>query len=364
METQGSQVSAGKLPPSVDSPAQQLNSPPGTPSISWNISGGSSSSSTKVKSSRADVVWTARENVVVKNRQGSVLTRGLILKTDHFAGLRRPNLGVHLQGAPNFRQAGTGGLEVYGVAQPTISGVKTILSVLQCAPPSSSSRKERANGDIGKRRGSRQEERKGRQAVRSGTTLADAQADRAASVTPRLEPSAANEKATTDPPSLQSLEVAGIEASRSQGTTPPNSEGQEELIQKTALSKPDEQTKGRRCVWACTRNEPVVYVGGRPFVLREAERPIDNFSLSERADNLEGIEQRLKSDILNEAGRYGGLLMVHEEDEQGGVRPAWVAVDADEVKTLREVWEGLSLAGWRCDYHRIPIAEDQPMENN
>lgn len=99
-------------------------------------------------------------------------------------------------------------------------------------------------------------------------------------------------------------------------------------------------------------------------MLREAERPIDNFSLSERADNLEGIEQRLKSDILNEAGRYGGLLMVHEEDEQGGVRPAWVAVDADEVKTLREVWEGLSVAGWRCDYHRIPIAEDQPMENN
>lgn len=30
--------------------------------------------------------WTQPEHSVVRNRQGSVLTRGLVLKTDHFAG--------------------------------------------------------------------------------------------------------------------------------------------------------------------------------------------------------------------------------------------------------------------------------------
>lgn len=73
-------------------------------------------------------------------REGSVLSRGFILKSDY-----RPPLnlgseggvgenagvggGVHLQGATNFRMADFG---VYGVAQPTETGLRTILSVLKC----------------------------------------------------------------------------------------------------------------------------------------------------------------------------------------------------------------------------------------
>ena len=79
-------------------------------------------------------LWAQREESVVRNRQGSVLNRGLILKTDHFAGGgRHAHLNLHLQGAPNFRKADCS-LEVYGVAQPTITGLKTILSVLNARP--------------------------------------------------------------------------------------------------------------------------------------------------------------------------------------------------------------------------------------
>lgn len=46
---------------------------------------------------------------------------------------------------------------------------------------------------------------------------------------------------------------------------------------------------------------PVVYVSGRPFVLRDASEPRSTLHLSDRAENLEGIEQRLKNDILAEA---------------------------------------------------------------
>ncbi|UZJ54516.1 hypothetical protein CBS101457_003836 [Exobasidium rhododendri] len=272
--------------------------------------------------------WAARESLVVKSRQGSVLTRGLIVKTDHFAGVRRPNLGVHLQGAPNFRQADFPGLQVYGAAQPTITGLKTILSVLQCAPLRD--RDHRVN-------------RLGR-----GRPLSPRRADpteRAASATPRL--GSELNKARNDFDASERMEDKEV----------PESGGP-----LTDIATPKESS--RRCVWACTRNEPVIYVGSRPFVLREADQPFENFQLSERADNLESIEQRLKADILREAARYGGLLMVHEEDEDGKLRPAWVAVGPLEVKTVREVWELIRREGWRCDYHRIPIAEDQPMENN
>ena len=46
-----------------------------------------------------------------------------------------------------------------------------------------------------------------------------------------------------------------------------------------------------------------VYISGRPFVLRDASEPRKMLSLSDRAENLEAIEDRLKHDILQEASK-------------------------------------------------------------
>lgn len=35
--------------------------------------------------------------------------------------------------------------------------------------------------------------------------------------------------------------------------------------------------------------------------------------MSDRAENLEAIEMRLKNDILQEANRFGGLVLTHNE---------------------------------------------------
>lgn len=73
-------------------------------------------------------------------------------------------------------------------------------------------------------------------------------------------------------------------------------------------------------VWFSTREEPIgqsalysvtppdrsviiVYISGRPFVLRDASEPRKTLSLSDRAENLEAIEDRLKHDILQEASK-------------------------------------------------------------
>ncbi|SPO31624.1 uncharacterized protein UTRI_06346_B [Ustilago trichophora] len=258
-------------------------------------------------------LWAQREDSVVRNRQGSVLNRGLILKTDHFAGgARHAHLNLHLQGAPNFRKADCS-LEVYGVAQPTITGLKTILSVLNARPTKDTSGSQSFDSRL--------------------SSLGSAGA-----------------------PSTSSPQTASPLAS------PSLAQAQDTTADNTKSSSRSE--KSRKCVWVCTREEPVIYVGGRPFVLREAERPVSTLELSIRADNLEAIESRLKQDILRESAKYGGLLMVHEETATGQIEPTWIAVDEASVHTVREVWDRVKAEGWRVDYHRIPIAEDQAIENN
>lgn len=216
---------------------------------------------------------------VCNARSGSVLARGMILKSE-FRPPRSETLmsqdeTVVLQGATNFRLADLG---VYGVAQPTETGLRTILSVLRS--------------------------------------------------------------------------------------------------QRKKVGEIDDKGKGRETVWFCTREEPVgtkhvhradtaltaraVYIGARPFVLRDANEPTRTYALSDRAENIEAIESRLKADILREAARYGGVILVQEEISTDQILNTWVAVDA--VRTVRELWEEVA-KDYNLVYHRIPVTRDQSPED-
>lgn len=48
----------------------------------------------------------------------------------------------------------------------------------------------------------------------------------------------------------------------------------------------------------------IVYIGSRPFVLRDAAEIRKNLQFADRAETLEAAEQRLKDDILAEASKY------------------------------------------------------------
>lgn len=47
-----------------------------------------------------------------------------------------------------------------------------------------------------------------------------------------------------------------------------------------------------------------MYIGTRPFVLRDAVDPKQNLQIADSAEILEAVEQRLKEDILREAARW------------------------------------------------------------
>jgi hypothetical protein len=91
---------------------------------------------------------------IVKTRSGSVLSRGFILKTDHYPsgelsiGLSAPSTHTHtgraldldlnIHGAPNFRAPRIGSLNVFGAAQPRSQGLRAILSILRARPKETS----------------------------------------------------------------------------------------------------------------------------------------------------------------------------------------------------------------------------------
>ena len=78
---------------------------------------------------------------------------------------------------------------------------------------------------------------------------------------------------------------------------------------------PNSSSKQKRAIWFSTREEPIIYVNETPFVLRDLAAPFVNIKsyTGITSTRLEAVEKRLKADILAEAKRNHGLLLVHDE---------------------------------------------------
>ncbi|PKA51507.1 hypothetical protein AXF42_Ash002873 [Apostasia shenzhenica] len=189
---------------------------------------------------------------VMNYRGGSVLGKKTILKSDHFPGCQNRRLTPQIDGAPNYRQAGS--LPVHGVAIPTMHGIRNVLMHIGA----------RQNG------------------------------------------------------------------------------------------------KQKKVLWHNLREEPVVYINNRPFVLRDVERPFSNLEYTgiSRA-RVEQMESRLKEDILLEAARYGNKILVTDELPDGQMVDQWEPVIRDYVKTPLEVYQELQMEGYLVDYERVPITDEK-----
>ncbi|XP_024527697.1 paladin isoform X2 [Selaginella moellendorffii] len=191
----------------------------------------------------------SRMEAVAACRTGDVLGKQTVLKGDHYPGCHNPHLPESVEGAPNFREIP--GFPVYGVANPTVSGIKAVL--------------ERVGGGKG----------------------------------------------------------------------------------------------GRPVLWHNMREEPVVYINGQPFVLREVERPYKNmleYTGIDR-DRVEQMEARLKEDVLKEAERYDGAIMVNHESKDGFIFDSWETVTPEGVQTPFEVYSRLVSEGYSIEYSRMPITD-------
>ncbi|XP_057718159.1 uncharacterized protein LOC130932763 [Arachis stenosperma] len=122
------------------------------------------------------------------------------------------------------------------------------------------------------------------------------------------------------------------------------------------------QKQGKRAhvLWISLREEPLVYINGRPFVLREVERPFSNLEYTGiNRERVEQMEARLKQDILLEAARYGNKILVTDELPDGQMVDQWEPVSCNSVKTPLEVYEELQVEGYLVDYERVPITDEK-----
>lgn len=172
-------------------------------------------------------------SAVVKNRTGSVLGRQMILKSDHFETAVNLDIDIHLQGATNFRMAD---LNIFGCAQPTVPGVITILTLLRCgyttlhASPSAIF-DDKLHHDT------------------SATTFDD----KNHCVTPTGKGSSYDRSI----PAKSVLDVLS--------------------------STPDRPKKlkvndGPFATWISTREEPMIYINRKPFVIRDSKKPFENIN--------------------------------------------------------------------------------------
>ncbi|KAJ3698159.1 hypothetical protein LUZ61_001864 [Rhynchospora tenuis] len=138
------------------------------------------------------------------------------------------------------------------------------------------------------------------------------------------------------------------------GVANPTVDGIHRVIKRISTSK-----GGRPVLWHNMREEPVIYIHGKPFVLREVERPYKNMLEYTGIDRerVENMEARLKEDILREAGKYGGAIMVVHETDGGKIFDSWEHITSESIQTPLEVYNGLELAGLPVKYARVPITD-------
>jgi len=102
----------------------------------------------------------------------------------------------------------------------------------------------------------------------------------------------------------------------------------------------------------CRHQEPVIYIGGRPHVLRNLDRPLQNVEATGiTTDVVESIEIALKRDVQDELRKGGGKILLHDEIEESPgnyrITPLFETVSEDGVMTPRDVFELMTAEGYK-----------------
>jgi hypothetical protein len=130
--------------------------------------------------------------------------------------------------------------------------------------------------------------------------------------------------------------------------------------------------------WVNLRIEPLIYINGKPFVLRSIEDPKSTLQdyIGIDVARLEAMESRLIEDILEEARQVvhdekRNKVLVHVEvnDEEPSVptKPEYAVpkekiitnwepiVNAESVRTPRQICDSLVAEGYKVHYTRLPV---------
>ena len=117
--------------------------------------------------------------------------------------------------------------------------------------------------------------------------------------------------------------------------------------------------KGAPIWWINMREEPLIMINTRPFVVRKYKDPFKNLEITGiNPARVEAMEQRLKQDVLADAERYGNKILLHDETDAGKMVGVWESVTSSSILTMREVYDNLSKEGYPVKFFRVPITDE------
>lgn len=170
-----------------------------------------------------------------------------------------------------------------------------------------------------------------------------------------------------------------VENTHVYGVAQPTVEGLRMVLRQ--LMKDYRQTE--KILWINLREEPIIYINGIPYVLRDRYFTLRNIRVFKgiTGARLEQLEERLKEDLIREIVNYDGRILLHGEDRDGNVQPVWEEVDVEDVLTVREVMEAVALQVFEellnestdeavpdspgfLEYHRVPVTAEKSPEYN
>ncbi|RKO94243.1 inositol hexakisphosphate-domain-containing protein, partial [Blyttiomyces helicus] len=128
-------------------------------------------------------------------------------------------------------------------------------------------------------------------------------------------------------------------------------------------------------LWINLREEPLCYVNGIPYVLRDKQNTLRNIKSYSgiTGTRLEVLEAKLKDDVIQELQNYEDRLLLHVETPTGQILGQWEDCRAADVLSLREVMDVIKSEEHAEDaaaktknitvtYHRVPITAETPPE--
>jgi hypothetical protein len=119
--------------------------------------------------------------------------------------------------------------------------------------------------------------------------------------------------------------------------------------------------KNIKIIWVSLREEPIIYINGKPHVLRNLKSPLSNIiHTGINKARVEELEERLKKDIMKESNDYNEKFLVFDEHEDFSIYGYWEDLSNDlGVLTAKDVYDIIKNYGYNCLYHRLPITDEQ-----
>jgi Inositol hexakisphosphate len=117
-------------------------------------------------------------------------------------------------------------------------------------------------------------------------------------------------------------------------------------------------------LWINLREEPLIYLNGIPYVLRDKYLTLRNTKTYSgiNPERLELLEMKLKEDLFAELDVYNGKILLHSETIDGNIEPVWEELENEGVLTLNEAMSTLNTEARRLSIMSLYSLANEEVE--